>query len=44
MLASTFLSIVFIPVLYVAIRTVAPGRGARGHRDDELPEAGGVHA
>ena len=26
MLASTFLSIIFIPVLYVAIRTVAPGR------------------
>ncbi len=29
MLASTFLSIVFIPVLYVVIRTVAPGK-ARG--------------
>ena len=27
MLASTFLSIVFIPVLYVAIRTIAPGKG-----------------
>ena len=26
MLASTFLSIIFIPVLYVAIRTIAPGR------------------
>jgi HAE1 family hydrophobic/amphiphilic exporter-1 len=26
MLASTFLSIVFIPVLYVVIRTLAPGR------------------
>ena len=26
MLASTFLSILFIPVLYVAIRTVAPGK------------------
>jgi multidrug efflux pump len=26
MLASTFLSIVFIPVLYVIIRTVAPGK------------------
>ena len=25
MLASTFLSIVFIPVLYVIIRTIAPG-------------------
>ena len=27
MLASTFLSIVFIPVLYVVIRSLAPGRG-----------------
>ena len=27
MLASTFLSIVFIPVLYVIIRTLAPGQG-----------------
>ena len=26
MLASTFLSIVFIPVLYVIIRTIAPGQ------------------
>jgi multidrug efflux pump subunit AcrB len=32
MLASTFLSIVFIPVLYVTIRTLAPGRvRAGGH-------------
>jgi HAE1 family hydrophobic/amphiphilic exporter-1 len=30
MLASTFLSIVFIPVLYVAIRSLAPGRPIRG--------------
>jgi HAE1 family hydrophobic/amphiphilic exporter-1 len=29
MLASTFLSIVFIPVLYVIIRTIAPGKGKR---------------
>jgi HAE1 family hydrophobic/amphiphilic exporter-1 len=28
MVASTFLSIVFIPVLYVVIRTLAPGRGS----------------
>jgi hydrophobic/amphiphilic exporter-1 (mainly G- bacteria), HAE1 family len=34
MVASTFLSIVFIPVLYVVIRTIAPGRGSRGHRDE----------
>jgi len=26
MLVSTFLSIVFIPVLYVVIRTLAPGK------------------
>jgi hydrophobic/amphiphilic exporter-1 (mainly G- bacteria), HAE1 family len=30
MLASTFLSIVFIPVLYVVIRTIAPGKLTRG--------------
>ena len=30
MLASTFLSIIFIPVLYVVIRSIAPGRA---HRD-----------
>ena len=41
MLASTFLSIIFIPVLYVVIRTIAPGRGSRGHRD-EVPEASGA--
>jgi HAE1 family hydrophobic/amphiphilic exporter-1 len=43
MLASTFLSIFFIPVLYVAIRTVAPGRGDRGHKERIAPEAGGAH-
>jgi HAE1 family hydrophobic/amphiphilic exporter-1 len=31
MLASTFLSVIFIPVLYVVIRTIAPGR-TRGSR------------
>jgi HAE1 family hydrophobic/amphiphilic exporter-1 len=31
MLASTFLSIVFIPVLYVVIRSIAPGRRRRSH-------------
>jgi HAE1 family hydrophobic/amphiphilic exporter-1 len=30
MLASTFLSVVFIPVLYVTIRTLAPGRPRAG--------------
>jgi HAE1 family hydrophobic/amphiphilic exporter-1 len=33
MLASTFLSIFFIPVLYVVIRTLAPGK-VRRHADD----------
>jgi len=42
MITSTFLSIVFIPVLYVAIRTIAPGR-IRGE-DREAEESGGVHA
>jgi HAE1 family hydrophobic/amphiphilic exporter-1 len=36
MLASTFLSIFFIPVLYVVIRTLAPGRAHRD-RSDESP-------
>jgi HAE1 family hydrophobic/amphiphilic exporter-1 len=31
MIASTFLSIIFIPVLYVAIRTIAPGSRHRAH-------------
>jgi HAE1 family hydrophobic/amphiphilic exporter-1 len=35
MVASTFLSIVFIPVLYVVIRTFAPGRGRRSHDEEE---------
>ncbi|MGH9382964.1 MAG: efflux RND transporter permease subunit, partial [Vicinamibacterales bacterium] len=35
MVASTFLSIVFIPVLYVVIRTLIPGRAHRGHELDE---------
>jgi HAE1 family hydrophobic/amphiphilic exporter-1 len=41
MLASTMLSIFFIPVLYVAIRTIAPGRSRRG-RGDDAPNAGGA--
>ncbi len=38
MLASTFLSIIFIPVLYVVIRTVAPGtaRGAAPAASEEV--------
>ncbi|MBY0496595.1 MAG: multidrug efflux RND transporter permease subunit [Cyanobacteria bacterium] len=34
MIASTFLSIVFIPVLYVIIRSLAPGRAHRDRGDD----------
>ena len=40
MLASTFLSIVFIPVLYVIIRTLAPGRGNRFRTEDAAAEGG----
>jgi multidrug efflux pump subunit AcrB len=29
MIASTFLSVIFIPVLYVTIRTLAPGKRER---------------
>ena len=36
MLASTFLSIFFIPVLYVVIRSIAPGRAHRD-RSEEAP-------
>jgi HAE1 family hydrophobic/amphiphilic exporter-1 len=42
MLASTFLSIFFIPVLYVVIRTLAPGRAHRGRTDGEPPAAPGA--
>ncbi len=43
MVASTLLSIIFIPVLYVVIRTLAPGGGRRSRADDEgpAPEGGG---
>ena len=40
MIASTFLSIVFIPVLYVVIRSLVPGRGRRAH-DDASAAPGG---
>ena len=40
MLASTFLSIIFIPVLYVTIRTLAPGK--RAHEETE--STGEAHA
>ncbi len=40
MVASTFLSVIFIPVLYVVIRTLVPGRGRHSH--DDVGEAGGA--
>jgi hydrophobic/amphiphilic exporter-1 (mainly G- bacteria), HAE1 family len=45
MLASTFLSIFFIPVLYVVIRTLAPGKVRRGAEDETAaaPVEGGAH-
>ena len=39
MLASTFLSIVFIPVLYVVIRTLVPGQPRRSHATGEVAGA-----
>ena len=39
MLASTFLSIVFIPVLYVVIRTLVPGKPRRSHATEEVAGA-----
>ena len=44
MIASTFLSVIFIPVLYVSIRSIAPGRGARGRPEALAGETGGAHA
>jgi HAE1 family hydrophobic/amphiphilic exporter-1 len=44
MIASTFLSIVFIPVLYVVIRTMAPGSVRRSAEDDEAVPAVGEGA
>jgi HAE1 family hydrophobic/amphiphilic exporter-1 len=44
MILSTVLSIIFIPVLYVIIRSLAPGR-VRGHDVEvAVPEAGDAHA
>jgi HAE1 family hydrophobic/amphiphilic exporter-1 len=43
MLASTFLSIIFIPVLYVAIRTIAPGKAHEEDVEDVTPVTGGTH-
>jgi hypothetical protein len=35
---------VFIPVLYVAIRTVAPGRVRHSHADDDASRTGVANA
>jgi HAE1 family hydrophobic/amphiphilic exporter-1 len=43
MIASTFLSVIFIPVLYVVIRTLAPGRRSRVY-GVTAGETGGLHA
>jgi hydrophobic/amphiphilic exporter-1 (mainly G- bacteria), HAE1 family len=40
MLASTFLSIVFIPVLYVVIRSMFPGRGHRDRGAEDVDRRG----
>ena len=48
MLASTFLSILFIPLLYVVIRSLAPGKVKRSEEHDGdahvVVENGGAHA
>lgn len=44
MLASTFLSIIFIPVLYVVIRTLVPGSAHRGRDGDDEGPQGPDHA
>jgi HAE1 family hydrophobic/amphiphilic exporter-1 len=43
MIASMFLSLTFIPVLYVLIRTLVPGKGTRSHKEDMPAEIGGAH-
>jgi HAE1 family hydrophobic/amphiphilic exporter-1 len=40
MIASTFLAVIFIPVLYVVIRTLAPGRVRHAHTEIQ----GSAHA
>ena len=42
MLASMILSLTFIPVLYVLIRTLVPGTGTRSHKEDLAAEMGGA--
>jgi Cu/Ag efflux pump CusA len=42
MLASMILSLTFIPVLYVMIRTLVPGSGTRSHIEALAADAGGA--
>jgi hypothetical protein len=44
MIASTFLSVIFIPVLYVLLRTWIPGRVRGAARDDRAKDEEGAHA
>ncbi len=44
MIASTFLSILFIPVLYVVIRTLVPGRGRHSHDEPQEGASGAAGA
>jgi HAE1 family hydrophobic/amphiphilic exporter-1 len=44
MLASTLLSVIFIPVLYVVIRSLAPGQVRRGAERAEPARNGAAHA
>ena len=44
MIASTFLSVIFIPVLYVLLRTWIPGRVRGAARDDRARDEEGAHA
>ena len=42
MLASMFLSLTFIPVLYVLLRSLVPGKGTRSHTEELAAEMGGA--
>jgi hypothetical protein len=41
MLVSTFLNVIFIPVLYVVVRTLVPGEPGRRSAAAAVPSAGG---
>ena len=44
MIASTFLSVIFIPVLYVLLRTWIPGRVRGAAREGGITSEEGAHA